>query len=78
MRYMQTYAAYGQFRYFTLLFVTLSGERVENVRRETRDLPDKLAGYYRFTTYEQAMGDFLGPIWKSRLLSDTQTYPLVR
>jgi hypothetical protein len=78
MRYAQTYAAYGQFRYFTLLFVTLNETRVENVRRETRDLPDKLAGYYRFTTYEQAMGDFLGSIWKSRLLSDTQIYPLVR
>jgi hypothetical protein len=55
-----------------LLFVTLNETRVENVRRETHDLPEKLAGYYRFTTYEQAMGDFLGPIWQSRLLSDTQ------
>jgi Replication-relaxation len=78
MRYAQTYSSYGQFRYFTLLFVTLNKTRVENVRRETHDLPEKLAGYYRFTTYEQAMGDFLGPIWQSRLLSDTQIYPLVR
>jgi hypothetical protein len=78
MRYAETYSSYGQFRYFTLLFVTLNETRVENVRRETHDLPEKLAGYYRFTTYEQAMGDFLGPIWKSRLLSDTQIYPLVR
>jgi hypothetical protein len=78
MRYAQTYAAYRQFRYFTLLFVTLNENRVENVRRETHDLPDKLAPYYRFTTYKQAMGDFLGAIWKSRLLSDTQNYSLVR
>jgi hypothetical protein len=78
MRYRETYAAYGQFRYFTLLFVTLNETRVENIRRETRDLPDTLAGYYRFTTYEQAMGDFLGAIWKSRLLLDTTVYPLVR
>jgi hypothetical protein len=42
------------------------------------DLPAELAGYYRFTTYEAAMGDFLGPIWKSRSLSDTQNYSLVR
>ena len=28
--------------------------------------------------FEQAMGDFLGPIWKSRSPSDTQTYALVR
>jgi hypothetical protein len=51
---------------------------VENVRREMHDLPAELAVYYRFTTYEQAMGDFLGNIWKSRSLSDTQVYPLVR
>jgi len=78
MRYRETYAAYGEFRYFTLLFVTLSGERVENIRQEMNDLPADLAPYYRFSTYEQAMGDFLGKIWKSRLLSDTQIYPLVR
>lgn len=78
MRYAETYSSYGQFRYFTLLFVTLNETRVENVRRETSDLPEKLASYYRFTTYAQAMGDFLGPIWQSRLLSDPQIYPLVR
>jgi hypothetical protein len=60
------------------LFVTLNETRVENVRREMQDLPAELAPYYRFATYEQAMGDFSGKIWKSRLLSDPQVYPLVR
>jgi hypothetical protein len=47
LRYSQTYAAYGEFRSFILLFVTLSAERIENVRREMQDLPAELSGYYR-------------------------------
>ncbi len=78
LRYQETYGSYGQFRYFTLLFVTLNENRVENIRREMQDLPAELSSYYRFTTYEQAMGDLLGKIWKSRLYSDQQVYPLVR
>jgi hypothetical protein len=43
MRYTQTYGAYGQFRYFTLLFVTLNETRVENIRWEMNYLPANLA-----------------------------------
>ena len=78
LRYNQTYAAFGDFRFFTLLFVTLGSGRVENIRAELSDLPVELSGYYRFTTYTEAMGDFLGPIWNSRLISDKQRYSLVR
>jgi hypothetical protein len=77
-RYRERYAGFGQFGYFTLLFVTLNDTRVENIRQKLKDLPADLAPYYRLTTYDQAMGDFLGKIWKSRLSSDTETYPLVR
>jgi Replication-relaxation len=78
MRFRDTYAAYGEFRGFNVLFVTLGRERVENVRAEMQDLSSTFAGYYRFTTFDEAMGDFLGAIWKSRLLSDMSVYPLVR
>jgi Replication-relaxation len=78
LRYRQTYAAYGDFGFFTMLFVTLSNERVENIGQSTHDLPRELAQYYRLTTYDKAMGDFLGQIWVSRSPSDTQFYPLVR
>lgn len=78
MRYRETYKDYGDFRYFTLLFVTIGKERVEHVRSEMQDLRQSFADYYRFTTFDEAMGDFLGPIWKSRLLTDATTYPLVR
>jgi len=76
--YSQTYASFGDFRFFTLLFVTLGEQRVENVRREMHDLPVELAQYFRFSTYELAMGDFLGAIWKSRSFADHAVYPLVR
>ncbi|MFL6352298.1 MAG: hypothetical protein ACJ74Z_10680, partial [Bryobacteraceae bacterium] len=77
-RYTKTYQAYGDFRSFTMLFVTLQAARIENIRRELEDIPQDVARYYRLTTFAQAMGDFLGAIWQSRALSDTRHYPLVR
>jgi hypothetical protein len=77
-RYQQTYQEYGDFRSFMMLFVTLQDARIENIRRELCDLPQELARYYRLTTFDTAMEDFLGAIWQSRALADTTTYPLVR
>jgi hypothetical protein len=77
-RYTKTYAEYGEFPSFILLFVTLQQARMENTRRELQDLPRELAGYYRLTTFDEAMGDFLGAIWKSRVATDSATYALVR
>lgn len=77
-RYSEKYKEYGEFRSFTMLFVTLQETRVENIRQELIDLPQKLAVYYRLSTFDAAMGDFLDAIWLSRLLSDTKRYPLVR
>jgi hypothetical protein len=45
LRYTQTYAPYGEFRSFTLLFVTLQQARIENIRGELHDLPQDLSGY---------------------------------
>jgi hypothetical protein len=61
-----------------MLFVTLQESRIENIRRELLDLPKQLAAYYRLSTFDAAMGDLLGVIWQSRILSDTTSYPLVR
>jgi hypothetical protein len=77
-RYTQTYAPYGDYRSFTMLFVTLQEARIENIRRELNDLPPELAVYYRLTTFDEAMEDFLGAIWTSRSLTDVSVYPLVR
>ena len=77
-RYTKTYQEFGQFRLFLMLFVTLNETRIENIRRELQDLPEELSAYYRFATFEAAMQDFLGAIWKSRLLTDLSVYPLVQ
>jgi hypothetical protein len=77
-RYSKTYQEYGEFRSFIMLFVTLQEARIENIKREFANLPQDLGRYYRLTTYERAMGDFLGTIWQSRSLSDMSTYSLVR
>jgi hypothetical protein len=78
LRYSETYADYGDFRSFTLLFVTLNPERMGNIRRSIQDLDADLSPYYRFTTFDEAMGDLLGPIWKLRFLTDNKYYSLVR
>ena len=78
LRYQRTYAEWGQFRFFTLLFITIGQTRLENIRQKLGGLPQELANYYRFTEYEQALGDFLSPIWKSRNANDTRLYSLVR
>jgi len=77
-RYTEKYKAFGEFRAFTMLFVTIQEARIENIRQELVDLPQKLAAYYRLSTFDKAMGDFLSSIWQSRLLSDTKRYALVR
>jgi hypothetical protein len=78
MRYAQKYKEFGDFGYFTMLFVTFGEERVQHIRAEMQDLSSELADYYRLTTFDKAMGDFLAGNWHSRALSDTTVYPLVR
>jgi Replication-relaxation len=77
-RYARTYAALGEFRHFTLLFVTYGEERIENIRGALSDLPEKLHAYYRFATFDRAQADFLGQVWKSRSPQDHVLYTLVR
>ena len=78
MRYKKTYGMYGDFDYFVLLFVTLQQARVENIRRELSSLPQELSPFYRLTTFDKAMEDFLGSIWFSRSLTDATIYSLVK
>ena len=78
LRYRETYKEYGEFRNFTMLFITMNETRIEHIRRELSDLPEDLGGYYRFTTFAAAMGDFFSAIWLSRTLSDTTRHSLVR
>src|SRR5947209_6258176 len=76
-RFARTYAACGDFRLATILFVTLGEERIENIRQAASNLPPRFHQYYRLATFERAMNDFFGPIWKSRDVFDTLLYRLV-
>jgi hypothetical protein len=77
-RFAKTHAAYGEFRHFTLLFVTYGQERIDNIRAALSDLPAELHAYYRFATFEAAEADFLGPVWKSRSPGDEERYMIAR
>jgi hypothetical protein len=77
-RFATTYKSYGEFRYFTLLFVTYGEERLANIRNALADLPEKLTDYYRFTTFEQATSNFLGQVWTGRFSNDQQLYVIAR
>jgi len=76
-RFAATYAPFGKFSAATILLVTTSAFRVEHMRQAAVRLPPELHGYYRISVQDQALADFLGPIWKSRDPTDTVLHSLV-
>ena len=76
-RFASTYSALGEFTSFLLLFVTMSADRVGNIRQAAGSLTPQLHPYYRLGVFSKVSEDFLGPIWASRDPSDTLTYALV-
>jgi Replication-relaxation len=77
-RFVAKYASAGDFGFFTLLFVTLAADRVENIRTAVSDMQQELHAYYRLTTLDAAVNDFVCSIWKSRDVRDNLTYALVQ
>ena len=77
-RFARTYARYGEFGNFTMLFVTLGQERVNNVRKSLSDLPSEFHPFYRISVFDQVVEDFLGEVWQSRSPADEQMYRLTR
>jgi hypothetical protein len=77
-RFAQTYAKYGTFNNFTLLFVTLKEERIDNIREAITDLPAEFSSFYRLAVFEAVVEDFLGEVWQSRLSTDERRYRLTR
>src|SRR3954447_1140029 len=76
--FVQTYRPWGEFRFATVMFVTNSEVRVDNIRRQMLDLPVTLHPYYRFNTCERAAADFFNDQWKARSPDDDRGYMLVR
>jgi hypothetical protein len=77
-RFAQTYASWGAFKFFTLLFVTPSDERIENIRREMQRLSPELHNYYRFNTFGVTVENFFNEAWKTRSVNDDRGYPIIR
>jgi len=77
-RFAKTYASYGNFTNFTLLFVTLKQERIDNIREALTDLPSEFSAFYRLAVFEAVIADFLGEVWQSRLATDEKRYRLTR
>ena len=76
-RFVSTYSELGEFTSFLLLFVTMSADRVDNIRQAASSLPPQLHPYYRLGVFSKISEDVLGPVWLSRDPSDTLTYALV-
>lgn len=77
-RFAKKFGEHGDFRSFTLLFVTIGRERIDNIIKEAAQLSPRLHGYYRLTMFQEAITNFLGSIWKSRDERDTVTHALVQ
>ena len=60
-----------------MLFVTVSKNRLGNVRASLADLPQDTSEFYLFGLFSEVVEDFLGEVWRGRQLSDTRRYRLV-
>lgn len=77
-RFAQNYAKWGEFKSFTLLFITTTAERRDNMRRELQSLPGELHQYYRFNVLETVFAEFFNDEWRARSLTDDTGYRLIR
>jgi len=77
-RFSETYKQWGAFKFFTLLFVTTTAIRRDNMRREMQELPQELHPYYRFNILETVFADFFNNEWRARSITDGTGYRLIR
>lgn len=77
-RFQQKYAAWGEFKFFTLLFITTTEARRDNMRGAMADLPPALHSYYRFNVLDTVLADFFNDQWRARSMSDDTNYRLIR
>jgi hypothetical protein len=67
----------GSLRTLRCFFVTVSENRLENVRGSLADLPEETSEFYLFGLLSEVVEDFLGEVWRGRQLSDNRRYRLV-
>ena len=74
LSYADKYRQYGKFDHFVVLFITVSVERMESLRKKLFDLPDELHQYYLFSSYDDIMNNFFHKQWKARAINDNHNY----
>jgi len=72
------YQAWGDFSYFTLLVITDSDTRIQNMRSTLQTNSASLYRFYRFSTLDAVTENFLHDKWLSRDRADPQTYRLIK
>ena len=77
-RFAGTYSAYGSFRFFTVLFVTTTADRIANTRRVSAALDPELHAYFKLAPFEEAKDNFFHPIWWNRDARDPARAGLVK
>ncbi len=77
-QFQQKYEPWGTFQFFTLLFITTSAERCDNMRAAMSNLPPSMHAYYRFNTLDTVFGDFFNADWRARSIDDDNTYRLIK
>lgn len=77
-RVTDRYKTWGDFSYFTLLVITDSESRVQNMRSALKTDNSSLYRFYRFSTLEAVTENFLHDKWLSRDRADHQPYRLIR
>jgi len=77
-RFAQSYAADGDFRFFTVLFVTTSAERIANTQMASGQLDAGLHPYFRLASLQAARLNIFAPIWVSRAPGDTVPGQLIK
>lgn len=76
--FRKRYEPWGEFNFFTLLFITTTKTRRDNMRREMHELSSKLHAYYRFNILETVLANFFNDEWYARSLTDDTRYRLIR
>lgn len=77
-RFQEKYEPWGMFSYFTLLFITSTEKRLENMREAMSNLPPSLHAYYRFNTLDVVLTEFFNDRWRARAIQDDNRYRLIK
>lgn len=77
-RFRKSYAAYGDFGFFTLLFVSTSATRIENCRDMSKVLDPALHPYFRLGVFKNVVRNPFSPVWLCRDVATNRYTNIIR